>query len=96
MLVRLVLPLAAVALGFAAPAQLAAQETQTQIRPAQAQPTACDDLIQRVELRMSTALAVNLPGARDDLAEARELCNSGQEAEGIPILRGLLNSMNSN
>lgn len=96
MLVRSVLPLAAVALGFIAPAHLAAQDTSTQVRPAQAQSTECDSLIQRVEQRMSTALAVNVPSARDDLQEARELCNGGEPEEGVTILRNVLSTMNSN
>jgi hypothetical protein len=45
---------------------------------------------------MSTALAVNVPSARDDLQEARELCNGGEPEEGVTILRNVLSNMNSN
>jgi hypothetical protein len=59
MSVRSVLPMAAVALALIAPGQLAAQGASTQVRPAQGTSGGpCDDLLQRVEARMSTALAL--------------------------------------
>lgn len=97
MSVRSLLPLAAVGLALIGPGQLAAQGASSQVRPAQSTAaTECDVLVQRVETRMSTALAVKTPGANQDLQQARELCASGQPEQGIPILRGILSGMNNN
>jgi hypothetical protein len=97
--VRFVLPVAAIGLALIAPSyQLAAQGSQvTQIRPAQVTETGqCDDLLQRVEARMSTALALNVRSASADLRQAQELCDSGQPEQGIPVLMGVLGYMNDN
>jgi hypothetical protein len=99
MRVRLVLPVAAIGLALIAPGrQVAAQGSpSTQIRPAQVTETGqCDDLLQRVEARMSTALALHVRSAAAGLRQAQELCNSGQPEQGIPILMGVLGSMNDN
>ena len=94
-----VLPVAAIGLALIAPGgQLAAQGSEaTQIRPAQVTETGqCDDLLQRVEIRMSTALALNVRSASADLRQAQELCDSGHPKQGIPILREVLGYMNDN
>ena len=99
MRVRFVLPVAAIGLALIAPGgQLAAQGSPpTQIRPAQVNDTGqCDDLLQRVEARMSTALALNVRSAAADLRHAQELCDSGHPEQGIPILTGVLGYMNDN
>jgi hypothetical protein len=96
---RFVLPVATIGLALVAPGgQLAAQGSpSTQIRPAQVNETGqCDVLLQRVEARMSTALALNVRSAAADLRQAQELCNSGQPEQGIPILMGVLGYMNDN
>jgi hypothetical protein len=68
-----------------------------QVRPAQVNETSpCDDLLQQVEARMSTAVAFKVPSSAAGLRQARELCNSGRPEEGMPILRQVLGSMNDN
>jgi hypothetical protein len=97
--VRFVLSVAAIGLVLVAPGgQLAAQSSpSTQIRPAQVnEASQCDYLSQQVEARMSTALAFNVRSAAAGLRQAQELCNSGQPAQGIPILMRVLGSMNDN
>src|SRR5262245_58465282 len=97
MSVRFVLPVAAVGLALIASGQLAAQGTPTQVRPAQAAQTSqCDTLLQQVQSRMNTALAVNTPGAAADIRHAQDLCNSGQPDQGIAILHRLRSTMNHN
>jgi hypothetical protein len=46
-----------------------------------------------VEIEMPTAAGVRVLDAQRETREARELCNSGQEAEGMSMLRGVLNSL---
>ncbi len=93
------LPMVGAALAFAiasgcssnAPDRVAAP---TEIRPAQmARLSECEELARRVEHRMPTAKAYRVPGAQNDLAEAQELCRSGQTEEGIGMLHGVLRSM---
>jgi hypothetical protein len=101
--VRLVLPMAAVALALGAlggcasstPAEIAAQDaTSAQVRPAQMGALSqCDLLVQRVETRMPTAKAYRVPFAQKDLVEAQELCNSGLTEEGTAKLRDILGYM---
>jgi hypothetical protein len=96
MSVRLLLPMAA-GLALIASGQLAAQGTPTQIRPAQgAQTSQCDDLLQQVQSKMNTALAVNVRGASADVRHAQELCNSGHPEQGMAILHRVRSSMNNN
>jgi hypothetical protein len=97
--VRLMLPVAAIGLALTAPGcQLAPHDpTSTQIRPAQVNETSqCDDLLQQVEARMSTALAFKVRSAAASLRQAQELCNSGHPEQGIPILMRVRGSMNDN
>jgi hypothetical protein len=97
MSVRFMLPMAAAGLALIGSGQLAAQGTPTQIRPAQgAQASQCEPLLEQVQSRMSTALAVNTPGAAASIREAQDLCNSGREAEGMAILHHLRSTMNNN
>ena len=42
---------------------------------------------------MPSAVGLRVPNAQKDIAEARELCNSGQPAEGEAMLRGVLDSV---
>jgi hypothetical protein len=95
---RFVLPVAAVGLALIAPGQLAAQGSpSTQVRPAQgAETSQCDDLLQQVQARMNTALAVNVRGAAADVRHAEELCNSGHPEQGMAILHRVRSSMNNN
>ena len=96
---RFVLPVAAIGVALiASGCQLAPHGSpSTQIRPAQVNETSqCDDLLQQVEARMSTALALNVRSAAADLRQAQELCDSGHPEQGIPILRRVLASMNDN
>ena len=97
MSVRFMLPIAAAGLALIASGQLAAQGTPTQIRPAQgAGAGQCDPLLQQVQSRMDTALAVNTPGAAASIREAQDLCNSGHPDQGMAILHHLRSTMNSN
>jgi hypothetical protein len=97
MSVRFMLPMAVAGLALIASGQLAAQGTPTEVRPAQgAQPTQCDPLLQQMQSRMNTALAVNTPGAAASIREAQDLCNSGRTAEGMAVLHRLRSTMNSN
>ena len=96
MSVRFMLPMAVAGLALIASGQLAAQGTPTQVRPAQAQPTQCDPLLQQVQSRMNTALAVNTAGAAASIREAQDLCNSGHPDQGMAILHRLRSTMNSN
>jgi hypothetical protein len=95
MFVRFVLPMAAVALTLGIVGASHAQDpSSVQVRPAQApQPSRCEELMQAVEIEMPSAVGLRVAAAQADLQEARELCNSGQEAEGIGILRGVLNDV---
>jgi hypothetical protein len=98
-LVRFVLSVAAIGLALiAAGCQLATQRyPATQIHPAQVNETSqCDNLLQQVEARMSTALAFKAKSAAADLAQAQELCNSGQPEQGTAILMRVRGSMNDN
>jgi hypothetical protein len=89
--------MAAAGLALIASGQLAAQGTPTQVRPAQgAQTSQCDPLLQQMQSRMNTALAVNTPGAAASIREAQDLCNSGRTAEGMAVLHRLRSTMNSN
>jgi hypothetical protein len=49
-----------------------------------------------VEIEMPTAIGSRIADAQSDVREARELCNSGHSEEGIPMLRGVLNSLHEN
>jgi hypothetical protein len=97
--VRFVLPVAAIGVALiASGCQLAPHGfPSTQIRPAQVNETShCDDLLQQVEARMSTALAFKVRSAAASLRQAQELCNSGQSEQGIPILMRVRGTMNDN
>jgi hypothetical protein len=99
MAMRLVLPVAAAALALAAVSgcssdRAAQSSSATQVRPAQAASGQCDDLVRQVESRMPTAAVYRVPGARANLEEARQLCNSGQPQEGEAMLRQILGVMN--
>ena len=48
------------------------------------------------DIEMPTAIGSRLADAQSDVREARELCNSGHPEEGIPMLRGVLNSLHEN
>jgi hypothetical protein len=92
MLVRFVLPVAAVGLAMIAPGQLAAQGVSpTQVRPAQETgPGPCDALMRQVESAIPSGVAFRVPDAQRDLRQAQDLCNSGQSAEGNDMLRQIL------
>ena len=96
MLLRTVLPAAAIAVAVGALGGCSTQESSSaQVRPAQmSELSECDLLARQVEQRMPTAAAGRIPGAQDDLREARTLCNSGQSEEGATMLRGVLEDMN--
>jgi hypothetical protein len=97
--VRLVLPVAAIGLALIASGCQSAPHgsSSTQVRPAQVNETSpCDDLLQQVEARMSTALAFKARSAAAGLAQAQELCNSGQPEQGSAILMRVRGSMNDN
>jgi hypothetical protein len=97
MSVRFMLPMAAAGLALIAAGQLAAQGTPTQVRPAQgAQTSQCDPLLQQMQSRMNTALAVNTPGAAGSIRQAQDLCNSGHPDQGMAILHQLRSTMNTN
>ena len=95
MALRFVLPVAAVALTLGMAGEIYAQgSSSTQVRPAQAPaPSRCDELLRQAEIEMPSAVGLRVAAAQSDLQEARELCNSGQEEEGITILRGVLDSV---
>ncbi len=46
-----------------------------------------------VEIEMPGAVGLRVADARKDIQEAQELCNSGHPEEGIPLLRGVLDSV---
>ena len=97
--VRSVLPVAAIGLALIASGCQSAPHgsPSTQTRPAQVNETSpCDDLLQQVEARMSTALAFKARSAAAGLAQAQELCNSGQPEQGSAILMRVRGSMNDN
>lgn len=98
MLMRSILPVAAIALAAGALSGCSTEgSSSAQVRPAQmSQASECDLLARQVEQRMPTAVGYRLPAAQADLREARELCNSGQSEEGVAILRGTLTDMNEN
>jgi hypothetical protein len=95
MALRLVLPVAAVALTLATAGDIYAQSSSsTQMRPAQAPaPSRCDALLNAVQIEMPSAVGMRVADAQSDIREAQELCNSGQEQEGMSILRGVLDSV---
>jgi hypothetical protein len=95
MALRLVLPVAAVALALGMAGEIYAQSSSsTQVRPAQAPaPSRCDNLLQQVEIEMPSAVGLRVHAAESDVQEARELCSSGQEDEGAAILQGVLNDL---
>ena len=96
MSVRFMLPMAVTGLALIASGQLAAQGTPTQVRPAQGTDASqCDALLQQVQSRMNTALAVNTPGAAADIREAQDLCNSGHPEQGMAILHRVRSTMNN-
>jgi hypothetical protein len=99
MLMRSVLPIAAIALAVGAVSGCSTQESPSaQVRPAQmSQLSECDLLARQVQQRMPTAMATRVGGlshAQDDLREAQGLCRSGQEEEGATMMRGILDYMN--
>jgi hypothetical protein len=99
MRMRLVLPVAVTGLALITQGcQLAAHGSpSTQIRPAQVNETSqCDDLLQQVDARMSTALAFRVRSAAAGLRQAQELCNSGQPEQGMAILQRVRSYMNDN
>jgi hypothetical protein len=97
MSLRFAFPMAAVGLALIASGPLAAQGTPTQIRPAQGnEASQCDPLLEQVQSRMNTALAVNVRGAAADIREAQDLCNSGHPEQGMAILHRVRSSMNNN
>jgi hypothetical protein len=95
MTLRLVLPLAAMTLTLGMVGQGYAQGSSSpQVRPAQMpQANECDELMRQVEIEMPSAVGLRVHAAESDIAEARELCNSGQPQEGAAILRGVLNDV---
>jgi hypothetical protein len=95
MTVRFLLPMAAVALTLGMVGDGYAQSSPpTQVRPAQMPaPSGCDELMQAVEIEMPSAVGLRVHEARRDVQDAQELCNSGQEEEGMAILRGVLDSV---
>jgi hypothetical protein len=94
MSLRLVLPAAAVALTLGMGSEIYAQDSSsTQVRPAQMPSSRCDELLRQVQIEMPSAVGLRVAGAQSDIREAQELCNSGQEDEGISLLRGVLNSV---
>jgi len=96
--VRSVLPVAVAALALAAVSGCSSHDSSTaQVRPAQMpRQSQCDQLLGAVEIEMSTAIGSRIADAQSDVREARELCNSGHAEEGIPMLRGVLNSLHDN
>ena len=91
--VRLLLPMSAVALALGVVSDGHAQSSSsTQVRPAQMPRGACNELLRAVEIEMPSAV-LGVHEARRDISEAQELCNSGQEQEGMSLLRGVLNSV---
>jgi hypothetical protein len=97
--VRFVLPAAAIGLALIASGcqSVPHGSSSTQIRPAQVNETSqCDDLLQQVEARMSTALAFRVRSAAAGLQQAQELCNSGQPEQGMAILHRVRSYMNDN
>jgi type IV pilus biogenesis protein CpaD/CtpE len=96
--VRSVLPVAVAALALAAVGGCSSHDSSAaQVRPAQmARQSQCDQLLRAVEIELPTAIGSRIADAQSDVAEARELCNSGHPEEGIPLLRGVLNSLHEN
>jgi hypothetical protein len=95
MIGRVLVSAAAVALTLGVGGESYAQSSSsTRVRPAQMpRASGCDQLMRAVEIEMPTAAGLTVPDAQRDIREAQELCNSGQEAEGMSILRGVLNSL---
>jgi hypothetical protein len=96
---RFLLPMAAIGLALAASGcqSVPHGSSSTQIRPAQVNETSpCDDLLQQVEARMSTALAFRVHSAAADLQQAQEFCDSGQPEQGMAILHRVRSYMNDN
>jgi hypothetical protein len=96
---RFLLPMAALGLALAASGCQSAPHgsPSTQIRPAQvSEASQCDDLLQQVETRMSTAVAFRVRSAAAGLRQAQELCNSGQPEQGMAILHRVRSYMNDN
>jgi hypothetical protein len=101
MSLRTALPLAAVGLALIASCQLADHADQGSspavIRPASGTAAGpCDELVQEVQDRIPTALAMRMPDVRDDLRQAQELCNSGRPKDGSAMLHNILDYMNRN
>jgi hypothetical protein len=92
MLVRYVLPVAAVGLAVIAPGPVAAQgSASTQVRPAQVTgPGPCDALVREVESAIPSGVGMRVHDAQRDLQQAQDLCNSGQSAQGNAMLRQIL------
>lgn len=101
--VRFVSPVAAVALAFGAVSGCSSTDSNrwaeqssssVEMRPAQmAARSECEELERRVEIGMPSAFGLHVRDAQEDLAEARELCNSGRTDEGAEMLRGILDYM---
>jgi type IV pilus biogenesis protein CpaD/CtpE len=96
--VRSLLPVAVAALALAAIGGCSSHDSSTaQVRPAQMpRQSQCDQLLRAVEIEMPTTIGSRIADAQSDVREARELCNSGHPEEGIPMLRGVLNSLHDN
>jgi hypothetical protein len=93
MSLRIVLPIAALTLGMVG-GGCAQDPASTEVRPAQMPAESrCDELLREAEIEMPSAVGLRVAAAQSDISEARELCNSGQEEEGISILRGVLDDV---
>jgi hypothetical protein len=78
--------MAAVGLALIASGPLAAQGTPTQIRPAQGtEASQCDPLLEQVQSRMNTALAVKVRDAAADIREAQDLCIQATRSRAWPF-----------
>jgi hypothetical protein len=95
MIGRVLVSAAALALTLGVGGESYAQTSSSaQVRPAQMpRASGCDQLMRAVEIEMPTAAGVRVLDAQRETREAQELCNSGQEAEGMSMLRGVLNSL---
>ena len=95
MLMRSILPLAAVALAFGTASGCSTESSAPpQVRPAQMpQASRCDDLLRAAEVEMPNAVGLRVASARANIAEARELCHSGQDQEATAILEGVLSDI---
>jgi hypothetical protein len=102
MSVRFALPVIAVALTFGAVGgcssndrdHMAAQDSSTQVRPAQmTEMNQCDQLAREVAARLPTAKADKMPSAEADLHTAQGLCDSGKSEQGMAMLNNVLGYM---